>query len=80
MNQLMLQVDGGGSRLCGVEGGSLVEEVERCWLACGARPFGKRARPFARRARSFGEGGALVACLVGGLVISSFSFMQLTKS
>jgi hypothetical protein len=52
-------------------------EVERCWLACGARPFGKRARPFGRRARPFGEGGALVACLVGGLVISSFSFVQL---
>ncbi len=44
---------------------------------CGARPFGKRVRPFARRARPFGERGALVACLVGGLVISSFSFMQL---
>jgi hypothetical protein len=33
-------------------------------------PLGKRARPF-------GDGGALVACLVGGLVVSSFSFMQL---
>jgi hypothetical protein len=37
----------------------------------------KRARPFAKGARPFAEGGALVACLVGGLVVSSFSFMQL---
>jgi hypothetical protein len=40
-------------------------------------PLGKRARPFAKGAHPFEEGGALVACLVGGLVISSFSFMQL---
>jgi hypothetical protein len=33
-------------------------------------PLGKRAHPFE-------EGSDLVACLVGGLVISSFSFMQL---
>ena len=72
MNQLMVQVDG-------VEGESLVEVWRggKVLVACGARPFCKRARPFARRARPFGEGGALVACLVGGLVISSFSFMQL---
>ncbi len=35
MDQLMVQVDEGGSRPCGVEGESLVEvqygEVERCW-------------------------------------------------
>jgi hypothetical protein len=79
MNQLMVQVDGGGSRLCGVEGGSLVEVWRggKVLVACGAHPFGKRARLFARRARPFGEGDALVACLVGGLVISSFSFIQL---
>jgi hypothetical protein len=61
----MLQVDGGGSRLCGVEGESLVEVWRggKVQVDCGVRPFG--------------EGGALVACLVGGLVISSFSFMQL---
>jgi hypothetical protein len=45
-------------------------EVERCWWLVERAPLGKRARPF-------GEGGALVACFVGGLVISSFSFMQL---
>ncbi len=72
MNQLMVQVDGRGSRLCGVEGESLVEvwRGEKVLVACGARPFCKRARPF-------GGGRALVACFVGGLVISSFSFMQL---
>ncbi len=33
MNQLMVQVDGRSSRLCGVEGESWVKygEVERCW-------------------------------------------------
>jgi hypothetical protein len=53
-------------------GGSLVEVWKggKVQVDCGGRPFGKRARPF-------GERGALVACLVGGLVISSFSFMQL---
>jgi hypothetical protein len=45
---------------------------------CGGRPFGeKRARPFGKRACPFGERGVLVACLVGGLEISSFSFIQL---
>jgi hypothetical protein len=38
-------------------------------LMKGARPYGERA--------PFNERGALVACWVGGLVISSFSFMQL---
>jgi hypothetical protein len=52
-------------------------EVERCWWLVERAPLGKRARPFAKGARPFEEGGALVACLVGGLVISSFSFMQL---
>ncbi len=53
-------------------GGSLVEVCKggKVQVDCGGRPFAKRARPF-------GERGALVACLVGGLVISSFSFMQL---
>ncbi len=75
----MVQVDGGGSRPCGVEGEGLVEVWRggKVLVACGARPFCKRARPFARRARPFGGERALVACLVGGLVISSFSFMQL---
>jgi hypothetical protein len=55
MNQLMLQVDGGGSRLCGVEGESLVEVWRggKVLVACGARPFCKRARPFCKRARPF---------------------------
>ncbi len=48
-----------------MEGESLVEVWRggKVQVACGARPFEK--------------GGDLVACLVGGLVISSFSFMQL---
>jgi hypothetical protein len=86
MDQLLVQVDEGGSRPCGVEGESLVEVWRggKVLVACGARPFAKRARPFARRAHPFGGGRALVACLVGrglkplgGLVISSFSLMQL---
>ncbi len=53
MNQLMVQVDG-------VEGESLVEVWRggKVLVACGARPFCKRARPF-------GGGRALIACLVG---------------
>jgi hypothetical protein len=41
MNQLMVQVDGGSSRLCGVEGESLVEVWRggKVLVACGARPF-----------------------------------------
>jgi hypothetical protein len=65
---------GGGGSLFEVWRGGKVQ------VDCGGRPFGKRARPFGKRARPFGESGergALVACLVGGLVISSFSFMQL---
>ncbi len=52
MNQLMVQVDEGGSRPCGVEGESLVEVWRggKVQVACGARPFG--------------GGSALVACLV----------------
>ena len=66
MDQLLVQVDEGGSRPCGVEGESLVEVWRggKVLVACGARPFAKRARPFARRARPFGGGRALVACLV----------------
>ncbi len=52
-------------------------EVERYWWLVERAPLGKRARPFGIRARPFEERGALVACLVGGLVISSSSFMQL---
>ena len=74
VNQLMLQAGRWGK----VWRGGKVQ------VDCGERPFGKRVRPigkrvrpFGKRARPFGERGALVACLVGGLVISSFSFMQL---
>ncbi len=60
MDQLLVQVDEGGSRPCGVEGESLVEVWRggKVLVAIGARPFAKRARPF-------GGGRALVACLVG---------------
>jgi hypothetical protein len=53
MDQLMVQVDEGGSRPCGVEGESLVE-VWRSWEGAdcsGAHPFG--------------GGRALVAYLIG---------------
>ncbi len=67
MNQLMVEVDGGGSRLCGVEGEILVEVWRggKVLVARGARPFCKRARPFGIRARPYGEGRALVAYLIG---------------
>ncbi len=47
MNQLMLQVDGGGSRLCGVEGESLVEvwRSGKVQVDCGARPFEEKGAP-----------------------------------
>ena len=47
MDQLLVQVDEGGSRPCGVEGESLVEVWRggKVLVACGARPFAKRARP-----------------------------------
>jgi hypothetical protein len=65
VNQLMLQAEG--------------ESLER-WKGAGRlwrAPLWEKGAPFIKRARPFGERGALVACLVGGLVISSFSFMQL---
>jgi hypothetical protein len=45
MNRLMVQVDGRGSRLCGVEGESLVEiwRGGQVLVACGVRPFGEYA-------------------------------------
>ncbi len=48
MNQLMVQVDGGGSRPCGVEGESLVEVWRggKVQVACGARPFEEKGAPF----------------------------------
>jgi hypothetical protein len=85
MDQLMVQVDEGGSRPCGVEGESLVEVWRggKVLVAQERAPLQKGA-PFARRARPFGGGRALVAYLIGrglkplgGLVSSSFSFMQL---
>ena len=47
MNQLMLQVDGGGSRLCGVEGESLVEVWRggKVQVDCGGSPFDEKGAP-----------------------------------
>jgi hypothetical protein len=67
----------GGESLVEVwRGGKVLVALERAPLQKGA--------PFARRARPCGGGRALVAYLIGrgssppgGLVISSFSFMQL---
>jgi hypothetical protein len=62
MNQLMVQVDGGVSRLCGVEGESLVEVWRggKVLVALWSAPLCKRARPFARRARPLGKGSPLL--------------------
>jgi hypothetical protein len=43
MDQLMVQVDEGGSRPCGVEGESLVEERWEGAGCSGARPLGEGA-------------------------------------
>jgi hypothetical protein len=85
MDQLMVQVDEEVSRPCGMEGESLVEVWRggKVLVALERAPLQKGA-PFARRARPFGGGRVLVSYLIGtglkplgGLVISSFSFMQL---
>ena len=86
MDQLMVQVDEGGSRPCGVEGESLVEVWRggKVLVACGARPFEEGRAPFKKGAPLWGR--AHPCCLLdrqgaqapsGGLVISSSSFMQL---
>jgi hypothetical protein len=66
MDQLMVQVERGGSRPCGVEGESLVEVWRggKVLIAVERAPLRKGA-PFSRRARSFGGGCALFACLMG---------------
>jgi hypothetical protein len=66
MDQLMVQVDEGGSRPCGVEGESLVEVWRggKVLVACGARPFVEGCA-LCRRARPCGGGRALVAYLIG---------------
>ena len=86
MDQLMVQVEKGGPRPCGMEGESSVE-VLRWWEGagcCGVRPFQegrapfKEGAPLSERARPyclFDWQGA--QALSGGLVISSSSFMQL---
>ena len=47
MNQLMVQVEGRGSRLCGVEGEILVEVWRggKVQVDCGARPFEEKGAP-----------------------------------
>ena len=66
MDQLMVQVDEGGSRPCGVEGESLVEVWRggKVLVALERAPLQKGA-PFARRACPFGGRRALVAYLIG---------------
>jgi hypothetical protein len=48
MDQLMVQVEKGGFRPCGVEGESLVEVWRggKVLVACGARPFPEGRAPF----------------------------------
>ena len=86
MDQLMVQVERGGSRPCGVEGESLVEVWRggKVLVACGVRPFKEGRAPFKKGAPL--RGRVRPCCLLdrqgaqappGGLVISSSSFMQL---
>ncbi len=58
----MVQVDGGGSRLCGVEGESLVEVWRggKVLVACGARPFAKGRAPLQEGRAPLGEGAPLL--------------------
>jgi hypothetical protein len=79
MDQLMVQVERGGSRPCGVEGESLVEvwrggkvlvALERAPFQKGAPLWGK-ARPCCLLDRQGAQAPSR------GLVISSSSFMQL---
>ncbi len=78
MDQLMMQVDEEVPGHVGWRGKVWLKyrEVGRCWLLWSA--------PLCRRVLPLQEGRALVAYLIGrglkplvGLVISSFSFMQL---
>ncbi len=62
MNQLLVQVAGGGSRLCWVEGESLVEVWRggKVLVACGARPFAKGRAPLQEGRAPLGEGAPLL--------------------
>ncbi len=66
MDQLMVQVDEGGSRPCGVEGESLVEVWRggKVLVALERAPLQKGA-PLWGRARPSGGGRALVAYSIG---------------
>ena len=62
MDQLMVQVEKGGPRPCGVEGESPVE-VWRRWEGadcCGGAPLSRRARPFQEGRAPFREGAPLL--------------------
>ena len=61
MNQLMVQVDEGGSRPCGVEGKVWLKygEVERCWWLVERTPLQKGA-PFAEGRAPVEEGAPLL--------------------
>ena len=64
MDQLLVQVDEGGSRPCGVEGDSLVE-VWRKWEGAGcsgARPFAEGRAPVGESAPLWGR--ARPCCLL----------------
>ena len=72
MDQLMVQVDEGGSRPCGVGGESLVEVWRggKVLVALERAPF-RRARPYCLLDWQGAQ------ALLGGLVIFSSSLMQL---
>ena len=64
MDQLLVQVDEGGSRPCGVEGESLVEVWRggKVLVACGARPFAEGRAPVGESAPLWGR--ARPCCLL----------------
>jgi hypothetical protein len=79
--QLMVQVDEGGSRPCGVEGESLVEVWRggKVLVACGARPFGEKGAPLCLKvAPLLGRGRS--CCLLGRRFGDFLLFFHAAKS
>jgi hypothetical protein len=81
MNQLMVQADGGGSRLCWVEGGSLVEVWRggKVQVDCGARPFGEKGAPLCLKGAPLWRKGHS-CCLLGRRFGDFLLFFDAAKS
>jgi hypothetical protein len=77
----MVQVDGRGSRLCGVEGEILVEVWRggKVLVACGARPLGEKGAPLCLKgAPLWGRGRS--CCLLGRRFGDFLLFSHAAKS